>query len=123
MISKVVVEEAVDAILKGDKSYCECRRSPFDGHDVNPPCGTRIKVTEQVTLTLEIAAQHTSEEKPEPVRKKQWAIFGKNSPADAKPIIRARFSSREAALTYVKENFPSSERVEVRGRSVSGWAR
>lgn len=38
-------DEAVERVVKGmlsedDGSWCECRRSPFDPHDVNPPCKT-----------------------------------------------------------------------------------
>lgn len=123
MIPEAIVEEAVTAILKGEKGYCECRRNPADGHDVNPPCETRTRVTEQVRLTLEIAGSHlrkvdteTSSSKP------QWGIFGTSSPVDAEPIIPPRFSSRESAQAYIKDHFPSPQFLQVRSRTVTGWA-
>jgi hypothetical protein len=123
MTSKEIVEEAVAAILKDDRSYCDCRRSPFDGHDVNPPCETRIRVTEQVRLTLEIAEPYMQRGEPEiPKSKPQWAIFGASSLIDAEPIIPARFPSRESALAYIKEHFPSPQFLQVRGRTITGWA-
>jgi hypothetical protein len=125
MIPKDVVEDAVAAILKDDRSYCECRRSPFDGHDVNPPCATRIKVTEHVTLTLEIATAHlqnVAARAQTPTEKSQWGIFGVSSPAGAEPIIPARFPSREAALTYIRAHYPSPEFLEVRGKTLAGWS-
>lgn len=123
MFSKETVEEAVAAILKMDRSYCECRRSPFDSHDVHPPCSTRTKVTEQVVLTLGIAetnlrkaASSTLSSKP------QWAIFGVSSPVDSEPIIPPRFPSRESAQAYIKNHFPSPQFLQVRSRTVDGWA-
>lgn len=48
VIADEIVEAAVDRLLYKDTSYCDCRRSPFDRHDYNPPCETvreaRIKM-------------------------------------------------------------------------------
>lgn len=123
MIPKLLVEEAVTAILKADQSYCECRRSPFDGHTYNPPCETRVRVTEQVLLTLGIAESYLQKSSSEiNISKPQWAIFGASSPVDAEPIIPPRFSSRESAQTYIKDHFPSPQFLQVRSRTVTGWA-
>lgn len=60
MISHEAVEAAVEAFLKDDKSYCECRHSTLDKHDVNPPCSTRKRVAEQMASVLEAAAPSTA---------------------------------------------------------------
>lgn len=123
MIPKVVVEEAVTAILKTDRSYCDCRRSPFDGHSYHPPCETRVRVTEQVLLTLGIAESYLQKASSEMnASKPQWAVFGASSPLDAEPIIRPRFSSKEDALAYIKEHFLSPQFLQVRSRTVTGWS-
>lgn len=54
IVPREAIEKAVEAILKEDRDWCECRRSPFDKHDVNPPCKTRKQVTRQVEMTLDI---------------------------------------------------------------------
>jgi hypothetical protein len=123
MFSKEIVEEAVAAILKEDRSYCECRRSPFDGHDVNPPCPTRVRVTEQVRLTLEVVENHKQDntangEEP----KSLWAIFGTRSGAWSDPITPARFSSKESAQKYIKDNYPNPEWLQVRRHTGTGWS-
>lgn len=131
MISEEVVKVTVDTILKGDSSYCECRRSPFDGHTYNPPCETLVKVTEQVRLTLEIAAAHLAKaaeaeiELPHGMKqaeKSQWGVFGVSSPVEAEPIIPARFSTRDSAQDYINRHFPSPQFLEPRGRNVTGWS-
>jgi hypothetical protein len=119
MIPKGTVEEAVTTILKTDRSHCEC---PVDGHSFNPPCETRIRVTEQVQLTLKIADTHLRRASEIQASKPQWAIFGVSSPVDAEPIIRPRFSSKEDALAYIKEHFLSPQFLQVRSRTVTGWA-
>lgn len=106
MIPESVVEEAVVAILKGDTSS-----------------ESRIRVMEEVRLTLEIAETHLrKDEEANSVSKPQWAIFGASSPVDAEPIIPPRFSSRESAQTYIKDHFPSPQFLQVRSRTVTGWA-
>lgn len=53
IISNELVEEAVSIMLDKDRSYCECRRSPFDGHDYNPPCETVKETRVKMRLVLE----------------------------------------------------------------------
>lgn len=55
MIPDEAVEAAVEAFLKDDASYCECRHSTLDKHDVNPPCSTRKRVTAQMASALKAA--------------------------------------------------------------------
>lgn len=55
MIPDEAVEAAVEAFLKDDKSYCECRHSTLDKHDVNPRCSTRKRVAAQMASALEAA--------------------------------------------------------------------
>lgn len=52
-ISDELVEAAVDVMLKGDRSWCECRRSPFDGHTYNPPCETLRETRAKMREVLE----------------------------------------------------------------------
>lgn len=40
-------EEAVEFMISGPE-WCPCRHSPYDKHDVNPPCETRVKATKQL---------------------------------------------------------------------------
>ncbi|WP_354214583.1 hypothetical protein [Arthrobacter sp. UYCo732] len=47
---------ATDEFLRLDRKPCECRRSPFDKHTVNPPCQTRRHTTDQIRRALEAAA-------------------------------------------------------------------
>lgn len=123
MFSKEIVEEAVAAILQEDRSYCECRRSPFDGHDVNPPCPTRVKVTAQVRLTLEIVENHKQIKALHGEETKSvWAIFGTRSGAWSDPITPARFPSKEAAQKYIKDRYPNPEWLQVRGQTGTGWS-
>lgn len=56
-----VVDNIVEALLGRDPSICECRRSPFDKHDVNPPCSTRKNMIEHVLTTLKMAGHDVSE--------------------------------------------------------------
>lgn len=53
-----VVDTIVETLLGLDSAVCECRRSPFDKHDVNPPCSTRRDMEYHVLLTLNLAAPH-----------------------------------------------------------------
>jgi hypothetical protein len=50
--------QAVVEVLIAGPEWCECRHSPFDKHDVNPPCSTRRRATEQARAALEAAAPH-----------------------------------------------------------------
>lgn len=67
MIPEQAVQAAAEIILQGDTSLCECRHSPFDKHDVNPPCSTRKWATVKARRSLEAAApfllatQHVTE--------------------------------------------------------------
>lgn len=58
MISDAAVEAAADMIVQGDRGACECRRSIFDKHDVNPPCSTRRQAIRTARAALEAAAPH-----------------------------------------------------------------
>ncbi|HEX9088161.1 MAG TPA: hypothetical protein VF867_11600 [Arthrobacter sp.] len=49
------LDAAVEEFLRPDRSACECRRSPFDKHTVNPPCSTRRDVTTRMRAALEAA--------------------------------------------------------------------
>lgn len=40
-MSRAQVIAASEVLLADDSGPCECRRSPFDKHNVNPPCSTR----------------------------------------------------------------------------------
>jgi len=55
-ISNEAVEKAADLIVQGNTDYCECRRSPFDKHTVNPPCSTRRDAMRVARVVLEAAA-------------------------------------------------------------------
>jgi hypothetical protein len=116
---KEVVEDIVAALLKDDRSYCECRRSPFDGHDVNPPCETRIRVTKQVELTLEMAFPRVE------TGRLMFAIFPAGSSDWSDPLLGLdkRFQTREDAQTYLEERYSHPEDFEVRGRAVTGWSK
>lgn len=52
------VEAAAEEFLRLDREPCECRRSPFDKHTVNPPCSTRRQVTTQMRAAMEAATPH-----------------------------------------------------------------
>ena len=112
-----IVAEVVAAILKGDRSYCDCRRSPFDGHDYNPPCETVKKVREQVRLTLDLAFPQFESSRM------IWAIFPAGSFEWSEPLfgLDKRFPTRDAAQAYVEEHLLHPESFEVRGRVVTGW--
>lgn len=113
-----IIEDAVRAILKGDGSYCECRRSPFDGHTYNPPCETLVRVTAQVRLTLEIALPHVEE------GRLMFAIFPAGSREWSSPLLGQdkRFQTREEAQTYLEEHYSHApEEFEIRGRAVTAW--
>jgi len=56
IISNELVEAAVDIMLKGDTSYCDCRRSPFDGHSYYPPCETVKETRVKMRSVLEALA-------------------------------------------------------------------
>jgi hypothetical protein len=58
VIPEAAVEAAADLIVQGDMGDCECRRSPYDKHDVNPPCSTRRRATRIARAALEAAAPH-----------------------------------------------------------------
>ena len=58
MIPDAAVEAAADLIVQGDMGDCECRRSPYDKHDVNPPCSTRRRAARVARAALEAAAPH-----------------------------------------------------------------
>jgi hypothetical protein len=47
------VERAVEVLLERWPEWCECRRSPFDKHNVNPPCNTRVKANAQVRAVVD----------------------------------------------------------------------
>lgn len=57
MISEEAVNAAADVITQGDVSACECRRSIFDKHDVNPPCSTRRRAEMTALRALQAATQ------------------------------------------------------------------
>jgi hypothetical protein len=52
------VEAAAEEFLRVDREPCECRRSPFDKHTINPPCSTRREVTARIRTALGAAAPH-----------------------------------------------------------------
>ena len=58
MIPDAAVEAAAGLIVQGDMGDCECRRSPYDKHDVNPPCSTRRRAIRVARAALEAAAPH-----------------------------------------------------------------
>lgn len=58
MVSEAVIRETVEQLLKDDSSYCDCRRSPFDKHTVNPPCQTRNEMTKTVRKVVELTTPH-----------------------------------------------------------------
>ena len=49
------------SILTSGREWCECRRSPFDWHDVNPPCSTVLRAHEQadqiITALVELGKE------------------------------------------------------------------
>ena len=55
MIPEAAVEAAAVIIVQGDRGACECRRSIFDKHDVNPPCSTRRQAIRTARAALEAA--------------------------------------------------------------------
>jgi len=57
-ITDEAVEAAAAIIVQGDRGACECRRSIFDKHDVNPPCSTRSQAIRSARAALEAAAPH-----------------------------------------------------------------
>ena len=57
LLDDATVERAADILLQGDLSVCECRRSPLDKHDVNPPCSTRKAAIEKMRRVLSVAVQ------------------------------------------------------------------
>lgn len=61
MIPKETVHAVAEIILQGDMGMCECRRSPFDKHDVNPPCSTRILARETARAVLAAAVKEDGE--------------------------------------------------------------
>jgi hypothetical protein len=46
---------ASEVLLADDSGPCECRRSPFDKHNVNPPCSTRRHAEMLAEAMLEAA--------------------------------------------------------------------
>jgi hypothetical protein len=56
MITDEMIKQAAEILLHGDLSYCECRRSPFDKHDVYPPCSSRRQALDKAERILEAAA-------------------------------------------------------------------
>jgi hypothetical protein len=58
MTTTSAVDAATEEFLRADRDACECRRSPFDKHDVNPPCSTRRDVRTRMQAALEAAAPH-----------------------------------------------------------------
>lgn len=53
-LDDATVERAAEVLISGPE-WCECRRSPFDKHDVNPPCPTRRQATELARAVLAAA--------------------------------------------------------------------
>lgn len=49
--------ERVSEILLQNFDWCECRRSPFDKHDVNPPCSTRVRARDSARAMLLAAVE------------------------------------------------------------------
>jgi len=56
-LDDATVERAADILLQGDMGMCECRRSPFDKHDVNPPCSTRKDAIAKMRRVLAAAVK------------------------------------------------------------------
>ena len=52
MFSEEAIERATEVLLEGYQGWCHCRRSPFDKHDVNPPCATRVDATARVRAVV-----------------------------------------------------------------------
>lgn len=58
MIPEAAVEAAAETVLQLEWAPCQCRRSPFDKHSVNPPCPTRREANVRMRAALEAAAPH-----------------------------------------------------------------
>lgn len=52
------LEAAADAIAQDDGGACECRRSSYDKHDINPPCSGRRRAVRAARAALEAAAPY-----------------------------------------------------------------
>jgi hypothetical protein len=52
VFSEEAIERAVEVLLERWPGWCECRRSPFDKHNVNPPCNTRVKANAQARAVV-----------------------------------------------------------------------
>lgn len=54
MFTEENIQRAAEKLLADDLGYCECRRNPFDKHDVNPPCSSRRKAVQDVRAVVEV---------------------------------------------------------------------
>ena len=102
MIPAEAVEAAADIIVQGDRGACECRRSMFDKHDVNPPCSTRRNALRVARAALEAAAPYIRADAlldaADDVAIRGDIISKNNGGMDAWEYLRARAETEKGKL-------------------------
>lgn len=59
VLDDATVERASEMLLDGYE-WCQCRRSPFDKHDIYPPCSTRVLARQTARAVLAAAVKEES---------------------------------------------------------------
>ena len=95
MIPKETVDAMAEIILQGDMDVCICRRSPFDKHDINPPCPKRQWALGKARRVLEAAAPFLRSQALEDAAEyiENWIKAGADdpiSPDETRNWLRAR---------------------------------